>query len=213
MLPGVTSGRTLEDCAGVPRSLLIVVGASLVLLIVVGVTTLGRKDDTENFGTFTDCAKIGTVVTTSDPVGDQRRTKGATVKASPQGDLLRLRVSKSRTQLCVEFQAEAPIRPYVAFVLTMRPQATETPIVQLESTVLAGQAPDAYLDTSGNGRTFRKVKATVGIRGDRLAMLVDRKPFADAGFAKLFASFRFQARSAVAAKDEGRLTDCMPVCE
>jgi hypothetical protein len=197
----------------VPRQLLIVVAASAVLLVIVAVTTLGRKDDTENFGKFTDCAKIGTPVTTNDPAGDQRRSKGAKIKSSPQGDLLSLRVAKNATQVCAEFTANAPIRPYVAFVLTMRPQATDTPVVSIESTVLAGQSPDGYIDTSGSGRSFRKIPATVGIRGNKLSLVVDRKPFADAGLLALFRSFRFQARSAVAAKDEGRLTDCLPVCE
>src|ERR1700712_2478992 len=103
VLPGVTDPRTLRDCAGVPRTLIIIVAASAVLLIIVAVTTLGRKDDTENFGKFTDCAKIGTPVTTNDPAGDQRRSKGAKIKSSPQGDLLSLEVSKSATQVCAQF--------------------------------------------------------------------------------------------------------------
>jgi hypothetical protein len=197
----------------VPRGLLIVIAASAVLLIVVAVVKLGQKDDTENFGAFTDCAKIGTVIAVDDAAGDQRRSKGATLKASPQGDLLRFRIAKNATQVCAEFTAAAKIRPYVAYVVTMRPQAADTPVVQVEATVLAGQSPDAYIDTTGTGRSFRTLKATVGIKGDRLSLLFDRAPFTAAKLAALFASFRFQARSAVAAKDAGRLTDCTPVCQ
>jgi hypothetical protein len=95
----------------------------------------------------------------------------------------------------------------------MRPQAVDTPVTQLEAGVLAGQAPEVLLDTNGNGRHFRKIKGTVGIRGDRISVLVARTAFAERGAGAIFRSFRFQARSAVAAEDQGRLTDCMPVCE
>jgi hypothetical protein len=197
----------------VPRALVIVIACSAALLIVVGVTTLGRKDDTHNYGVFTDCARIGTPVVVNDPAGDQRRSEGATIKSAPHGDLMRLRIAKSATQLCTEFQVKGPVVPYVAYVLTMRPQATDTPVAQLEAVVLAGQAPDAMLDLTGTGRNFRKIKAKVGIEGNRLSILVDRRVFVAQGAGALFASFRFQARAAVAAKDAGRLTDCMPVCE
>jgi hypothetical protein len=197
--------------AGVRRARVVIGGASVVLAA--ALTACGSTDDTLNFGTFSDCAKVGTPVVTSDPVGDQRRSTQAQDGSVPKGDLLRLRVAKNADQLCAEFTVGEPIRPYVAYVLTMRPQATPTPVVQLEATVLAGQAPDALLDVQGNGQHFRKVKAKVGIDGDRLSILVDKAPFAKAGLGGLFRSFRFQARSAVATKDGGRLTDCLPVCE
>ena len=173
----------------------------------------GQTDDTLNFGTFTDCAKIGRPVVTDDPAGDQRASKGVETTAEPKGDLLRLRVAKNANQLCVEFTADAPIRPYVAFVLTMRPQATETPVLQLEASVLAGQAPEVLLDVTGTGKHFRDIKGTVGISGRRLSVLVAREPFDQRDVGAIFRSFRFQARSAVATKDGGQLTDCMPVCE
>jgi hypothetical protein len=173
----------------------------------------GSTDDTLNFGSFTDCAKIGTPVVTNDPAGDQRHTKGIEDASVPKGDLRRLRVAKSATQLCAEFEVGEPIRPYVAYVLTMRPQATDTPVVQLEATVLAGQGPEVLLDSRGDGQHFRKIKAKVGISGNRLSILVDKAPFTAAKVGGIFQSFRFQARSAVATKDEGRLTDCLPVCE
>jgi hypothetical protein len=189
------------------------VGGIATLGAVVGLTACGQTDDTLNFGAFTDCAKIGRPVVTDDPTGDQRTSKGVQETAEPKGDLVRLRVAKNPNQLCAEFTADAPVRPYTAFVLTMRPQAGETPVVQLEASVLAGQAPEILLDTSGTGRRFRKIKGTVGISGKRISVLVARDPFEQRGVGPIFRSFRFQARSAVAAKNAGRLTDCMPVCE
>ncbi len=186
-------------------------GASVVLATALG--ACGSTDDTLNFGSFTDCAKIGKPVVTSDPAGDQRHSSGIKDASVPKGDLLKLRVAKSASQLCAEFTVGEPIRPYVAYVLTMRPQATDTPVVQVEATVLAGQAPDALIDAQGNGQHFRKLKAKVGIEGDRLSIVVDKAAFTKLGLDGLFQSFRFQARSAVATKDEGRLTDCLPVCE
>jgi hypothetical protein len=197
----------------VRRPIGILAGSTATIAAVVALTACGQTDDTENFGTFTDCAKVGRPVVTNDPIGDQRASKGVEATAEPKGDLVRLRVAKSDNQLCAEFTADAPIRPYAAFVLTMRPQAAETPVVQLEASVLAGQAPEALLDSVGNGRHFRKVKATVGISGRRLTVLVGREVFDERGVGAIFRSFRFQARSAVAAEDRGRLTDCMPVCE
>jgi hypothetical protein len=191
----------------------ILAGSAATLLTVVGLTACGQTDDTLNFGTFTDCAKIGRAVVTDDPAGDQRTSKGVKATAEPKGDLLHLRVAKSPSQLCAEFTADAPIRPYVAFVLTMRPQAADAPVVQLEGSVLAGQAPEVLLDSTGTGQHFHKIKATVGISGRRLSILVARGPFDQRGVGAIFRSFRFQARSAVAAEDQGRLTDCMPVCE
>jgi hypothetical protein len=197
----------------VRRPIGILVGATATLAAVAGLTACGQTDSTLNFGAFTDCAKIGRPVVTDDPAGDQRTSKGVKATAEPKGDLLRLRVAKNPNQLCAEFTADAPIRPYVAFVLTMRPQATDTPVVQLEASVLAGQAPEVLLDTSGTGRHFASIKGTVGISGRRLSVLVARDPFDQRDVGAIFRSFRFQARSAVAAKDGGRLTDCMPICE
>jgi hypothetical protein len=197
----------------VRRPIGILAGTTATIAAVLVLTACGQTDDTLNFGTFTDCAKVGRPVVTNDPSGDQRTSKGVNATAEPKGDLRRLRVAKSASRLCAEFTTNAPIRPYAAFVLTMRPQAVDTPVVQLEASVLAGQAPEVLLDSVGNGRHFRKVKATVGIRGDRLSVLVAREVFDQHGVGAIFGSFRFQARSAVAVADGGRLTDCMPVCE
>lgn len=195
------------------RPIGILAGTTATIAAVLALTACGETEDTRDFGTFTDCAKIGRPVVTNDPPGDQRASKGAEATAEPKGDLVRLRVAKSDSRLCAEFTADAPIRPYAAFVLTMRPQAAEKPVVQLEASVLAGQAPEALLDSVGNGRNFRKVKAKVGIDGKRLTVLVAREVFEEQGVGAIFRSFRFQARSAVAAENEVRLTDCMPVCE
>jgi hypothetical protein len=197
----------------VRRPIGILAGSTATIATVLALTACGETDATHNFGTFTDCAKVGRPVVTNDPSDDQRASKGVQTTAEPKGDLLRLRVAKSSSQLCAEFTADAPIRPYTAFVLTMRPQAADTPVVQLEASVLAGQAPEALLDSVGNGRHFRKIKATVGIRGRRLTVLVAREVFDQHGAGAIFRSFRFQARTAVAVGDGGRLTDCMPVCE
>lgn len=190
-------------------------GGTAALAAVLALAACGSTDDTLNFGTFTDCAKTGRLVTVTDPVGDQRTSEGVKASSEPKGDLRRLRVAKNANALCAEFEVDAPVRPFVAYVLTMRPQATDSPVVQLEASVLAGQAPEVLLDVTGTGRHFTKIKGTVGIKGDMLSILVAREPFAarGAGVAAIFRSFRFQARSAVAGKDKGRLTDCMPVCE
>lgn len=166
-----------------------------------------------SFGTFTDCATIGRPVVATDPSGDQRRTNGTPDNTAPQGDLVRLRIAKSSTRVCAEFTTKGPIKPYVAYVLTMRPQDRDTPVVQVEATVLAGQPPEALLDATGSGKAFRKVEATVGIEGNRLSVVLGRGPFADQGAAAILRSFRFQGRSAAAVEKEGRVTDCLPVCE
>jgi hypothetical protein len=195
------------------RDVTIMLGAgALVAALAAG---CGTTDDTHNYGAFTDCAKIGRPVTTNDPEGDQRRTNGTSSGAAPMGDLTKLRIARGGGKLCAEFTTNAQIRPYAAFVLTMRPQATDTPVLQLEAVVLAGEAPRANLDVTGTGRAFRKVDARVGIDGNRLSIVVTRAPFAraGAGAAAIFDSFRFQARSAVATRNAGRVTDCLPVCE
>jgi hypothetical protein len=218
VLPGRARGRTPSAChlarlRDVRRPIGILAGGTATIAAVFALTACGQTDDTLNFGSFSDCAEVGRPVQTRDPAGDQRSSKGVKAGAEPKGDLLGLRVAKSPTQLCAEFEVAAPVRPYVAYVLTMRPQAADAPVVQLEASVLAGQAPEVLLDTSGTGRSFRKIKATVGISGKRLSILVARTPFDQRHVGEIFQSFRFQARSAVATKDEGRLTDCLPVCE
>jgi hypothetical protein len=195
------------------RKIAIMLGAGALMTALA--TGCGRTDDTRAYGTFTDCAKIGRTVTTSDPSGDQRRTSRTGSDAAPMGDLTQLRVARGGGKLCAEFSTNGQIRPYAAFVLTMRPQNADTPVLQLEAVVLAGEAPRANLDVTGTGRSFRRIPATVGIDGDRLSIVVTREPFAKAGpeAAAIFRSFRFQARSAVATRDEGRVTDCLPVCQ
>jgi hypothetical protein len=195
------------------RNITIMLGAGA--LLVAATAGCGTTDDTHNYGRFTDCARIGRPVTTSDPKGDQRRTNRTSSDAAPMGDLTKLRIARGGGRLCAEFTTDAQIRPYAAFVLTMRPQATDAPVLQLEAVVLAGEAPKANLDVTGTGRAFRRVDATVGIDGNRLSIVVTRAPFAraGAGAAAIFDSFRFQARSAVATRNEGRVTDCLPVCQ
>lgn len=191
-----------------------IVAAFLAVIAASIATKAGDDDQVKSYGTFTDCARFGTPVVTNDPRGDQRTTKGGT-EASPQGDLIRLRLAKdaSGKRLCAEFQAAGQVKPYVAYVLTMRPQASETPLLQLETTVLGGEAPKAKLDVTGTGKDFRAIPATIGINGDKLSIVVTRTPFEAQGQGAIFDSFRFQARSAVAAKDDARLTDCLPVCQ
>jgi hypothetical protein len=197
----------------VRRPIGILAGSTATIVAVGVLAACGETDATSNYGTFTDCATVGRPVVTDDPTGDQRTSKGVKATAELKGDLVRLRVAKNANQLCAEFTADAPIRPYAAFVLTMRPQAAETPVLQLEASVLAGQAPKVLLDVTGTGKSFRDIKGTVGISGRRLSVLVARDPFDRRDVGAIFRSFRFQARSAVATKDGGRLTDCMPVCE
>lgn len=197
------------------RVIITIVAAFLAVIAASIATKAGDDDQVKSYGTFTDCGRFGEAVVTNDPKGDQRTTKGGKVESSPQGDLIRLRLAKDRAgnRLCVEFQAAGQVKPYVAYVLTMRPQDRETPVVQLNATVLGGEAPKASLDTTGTGKEFRTIPATIGIKGDRLSIVVDRAAFAAQDAAGIFTSFHFQGRSAVAAKDEGRLTDCLPVCQ
>jgi hypothetical protein len=208
VLPDDAPCRTLEDSAAVRRATTILTACAATLAL----AGCGSDAANREFGTFTDCTSIGRPAVANDTTGDQRRTNGTPDDSAPQGDLVRLRVTKSANRLCAEFTAAAPIKPYVAYVLTMRPQDRSTPVVQLEATVLAGQAPEGLLDATGNGKSFRKVDATVGIKGNRLSIVVGRGAFADQRAEGIFRSFRFQARSAAAVKDEGRVTDCLPVC-
>jgi hypothetical protein len=52
----------------------------------------------------------------------------------------------------------------------------------------------------------------VGIRDDRISVLVDRAPFAAQGLGALFDAFRYQGRAAAVTTDGGRQTDCLPAC-
>jgi hypothetical protein len=200
----------------VRRRFIVTILAAFAAVVAAAIATKAGDDkDVKSYGTFTDCSTFATPVVTNDPRGDQRTTKGEKVESSPQGDLIRLRLAKDRAgdRLCAEFRAAAQVKPYVAYVLTMRPQDRETPVVQLNATVLGGEAPKASLDTSGTGKDFRTIPATIGIKGDRLSIVVARSAFVAQDAGAIFTSFRFQGRSAVAAKDEGRLTDCLPVCQ
>jgi hypothetical protein len=186
----------------------ILAGGVAALTAAVVVAGCGPKED--EFGTFTDCAKIGPVATVNDPAGDQRgRLAGK--PAQPQGDLVRLRVARQGGKLCVEFRAAATIKPPVAYVLVMRPQHAEKPIAQLEATVLSGADPEVLLQARP-GDAFRALEGKIGIRGDRVTVLVDRAPFAAQGIAGLFDAFRYQGRSAAVTTDGGRQTDSLPVC-
>ncbi|MCW3020776.1 MAG: hypothetical protein JWR30_98 [Conexibacter sp.] len=184
-------------------------GGAAALGVVVTLAGCG-SDNANRYGTFTDCAKIGPVATVHDPAGDQRgRLAGK--PAQPQGDLVRLRVARRGGKLCAEFRAAAPIKPSVAYVLAMRPRDAETPIAQLELTVLAAQNPGALLQARA-GDAFRKLGGSVGIRDDRISVLVDRAPFAAQGLGALFDAFRYQGRAAAVTTDGGRQTDCLPAC-
>jgi hypothetical protein len=171
----------------------------------------GGGEEPHHFGTFTDCSAIGPLTTVTDRARDQRGDL-AGAAPQPQGDLLALRVARHDRRLCAEFRARAPIAPSAAYVLALRPQTSDTPVVQLEATVLAASAPEALLNTGERGAAFRRIPATVGIDGDRLSVVVDRGQFARFGVAQRFDAFRFQARTVVVVGDDGRLTDCAPSC-
>src|SRR3954467_15226221 len=150
-LPRDAATRTLmRDSATVRRATTNLATAAAALSL----ASCGDDAGTREFGTFTDCATVGRPVVTNDPAGDQRRTNGTPDDSAPQGDLVKLRVAKSPNRLCAAFTAGKPIKPYVAYVLTMRPQDRDTPVVQLEATVLAGQAPQAMLDATSDGKAF-----------------------------------------------------------
>lgn len=192
------------------RASAILASGLALLAVAVAVAACGSDAGGKSFGTFTDCAEIGPLATVQDPSGDQAgRLAGKAPQ--PQGDLTRLRVARRGGRLCVEVRAATDIKPPVAYVLVMRPRHAEAPVVQLEATVLAAQAPEALLQARV-GDAFRKVDAQVGIRGDRLSVLIDRAPFAAQGLGRLFDDFRYQGRAAAVTSDDGRQTDCVPAC-
>lgn len=168
----------------------------------------GGGDD-DRFGTFTDCATVGRPASVDDPRGDATGTDAGA--EAPQGDLLGLRVARGGGRLCAEFRAAGAIRPSAAYALALRPTGAETPVVQVQATVLAGTSPEARI-SSALGGEFEKVDADVGIDGDRLTVVVDRAAFAQRGLTRIFDAFRFQGRVAVALKDDQRVADCLPAC-
>jgi hypothetical protein len=188
-----------------PRSLL----AFLVVAAGAGVVAgCGQQQPDRDFGTYTDCATVGRISTASDPPGDQLG-KGS----GPQGDLVGLRLARGHGRLCVEFITRGPIRAAALFALSLRPAATEKPVIQLQVSLLAAVAPEVILD-DGRGPTRRNVPGTVGIRGERMSLVIGRPAFATAGkgAATIFDDFRWQARTAVALSGRQALSDCAVAC-
>jgi hypothetical protein len=183
-----------------------------VLATACALAACGSSSDARRFGTVTDCATVGRLTQVADPAGDQRGGKAGAPPA-PSGDLTALRIARGGGRMCAEFRTKAQIKPYAAFLLVLRPRDSDTPVVQVEATVLAGQKPAALLNPGGRGGAFRHIAADVGIDGSRLTLSVGRSEFARLGLAGLFDAFRFQGRSAVAAQDDVRFTDCLPACD
>jgi hypothetical protein len=200
----------LAHCAAVPRPTR-TLPAVLLAAAVAALSACGGSDGDQQFGTVTDCTRIGRVTQVADPAGDQRADKAGAAPA-PQGDLVALRLARGGGRLCAEFRTKAQIKPYAAFVLLLRPTGAQTPVVQLEATVLSGEKPKALLNPGGGGAAFRRIEAQVGIDGSRLTMLVGRGQFSALDREKIFDALRFQARTAVAGKDDARYTDCLPSC-
>jgi hypothetical protein len=194
----------LEHCPLVARVLLILTAVAAAVLVA------GCGDD-GGAGTFTDCASIGKVTTIKDPARDQEgRVPGG--PDGPQGDLLAFGISRANGKLCAVFTVRGDVKPSAAYLLVLRPVRAERPVVQVEATVLASQAPHALVNTGTAGTQFRNVDATVGIDGKRISVLVERGTFAKLRVQHVFDAFRFQARTAVVTKDDGHLTDCAPAC-
>jgi hypothetical protein len=162
-------------------------------------------------GAFTDCAKIGRLTRVTDPPRDQAG-RIAGVPEEPQADLIAVGIARSRRQLCVEYTARTKIKPAAAYLLVLRPQRAERPIVQLEATVFAAQAPKALLNAGERGGAFRNIPAKVGLKDNHISVVVDRTQFARARIARVYDAFTFQARTAAITKDGGHVTDCAPQC-
>ncbi|QEC49388.1 hypothetical protein FSW04_18640 [Baekduia soli] len=170
------------------------------------------SDQPKLYGTLTDCTKIGRPTQLDDPGDDQRGRRPGDPKLT-QGDLVSVRIARGPGGLCVEYRTQGTVKPAVAFVLVLRPRTAETPVVQLETTVLGAADPAAMIDTGESGASFRKVAATIGLQGDHITVLVTRAEFARLGVQKIFDAFRFQARTVAATSDGGRQTDCAPSCQ
>lgn len=172
----------------------------------------GEAGGGRTFGTITDCATVGPLAIANDPAGDQRDDRGRRVAVPvKEGDLRRLRIARRGNRLCAEFTVAGTVSPATAYVLALRPQGTDTPLVQLEATVLGGQSPKTLLSVRKGG-PLQEIEATVGIQGDRITVLADRSIFASHGLGTLFDAFRFQARTATADEHDRRLNDCLPAC-
>jgi hypothetical protein len=183
-----------------------------VVALTCALTACGSGDAAKRFGTVIDCAKVGRLTQVADAAGDQRGGRSGAPPA-PYGDLTALRLARGGGRLCAEFRTKGDIKPYAAFLLVLRPRDADTPAVQVEATVLAGQKPAALLNPGSQGDRFRRIAADVGIDGSRLTLLVGRAEFARLGLTPIFDAFRFQGRSAVAAEDDVRFTDCVPACD
>jgi hypothetical protein len=188
------------------RVALLVATAAVALLAGCG----GDQPQDRRFGTFTDCAGVGTPTTAADARGDQQGLAAGEAE-QPQGDLLGLRLARGGGRLCVEYRAAAPIRAPTAYALALRPPDADEPVVQLEVLVLAGADPDVVLRTP-DAQGGKEIEGKAGIDGDRLSVVVDRAQFRAAGQAARFDDFRWQARTFAVPKRGLRVTDCMPAC-
>src|SRR3954452_3699519 len=171
------------------RTAALLAGAAAAATLAAGCGSSGNHE----FGTGTDCASVGRVTQVADPAGDQRGGRGGAPKA-PQGDLTGLRISRGGGRLCAEFRTKADIKPYAAFLLILRPKTADTPVVQVEATVLAGQPPQALVNPGGRGQAFRKVRATVGIDGKRLTLVLGRTQLSGLRAGPPFDPLRLPAR-------------------
>ena len=147
---------------------------------------------------FTDCAKIGSVRTITDPAGDtygptsDRRTGRPVRAAAPEADLVAVRVVATAQQLCADFVLAHPPSSRTQLTFLARASHPSRSTTEALSATVDLSARDRRVKTLSRGY----ISAAVGTRRDHVSLVIEARDLVPPLAALLRDGFAFRAHAA-----------------
>jgi hypothetical protein len=144
----------------------------------------GAERPPEVTSEYVDCDSIGDVVSAEDVVDTEEP-----LTPEPTGDLKRVRVAASSDELCVEWQASAPVRPAASAHFWATSEDSIDGRAALTVSLGGDEPPEVGTLSYGS------IDGRVGVEGNSISLVVERDDLPEPYRAAVEKPFTFEARA------------------